>query len=90
MEMDLHPRVSYGKDVEAEKTPVLSSGPQTDVMVDDVMGPWLLSKGYSRKALLVYFGGLISTRFQQQLIALLPDQTCVFWLPCLTSSLASC
>lgn len=56
MEMDLHPRVSYGKDVEAEKTPVLSSGPQTDVMVDDVMGPWLSSKGYSRKALLVYFG----------------------------------
>lgn len=50
MEMDLphlffgpHPCVSYGEDVEAEKTPFLSSGPQTDVMVDDVMGPWLSS-----------------------------------------------
>lgn len=43
MEMDLHPCVSYSKDMEAEKTPFLNSGPQTDVMIDDVMGPWLLS-----------------------------------------------
>lgn len=93
MEMDLHPCVSYGEDVEAEKTPFLSSGPQTDVMVDDVMRPWLsssLNVSLLWESTTVLLWGLISTRFQQQLIALLPDQACEFWLPCLTSSLASC